>query len=93
MILSAPSHSYKLAKLTSDHRELPEHHSCLLYSIAAEMHRQLINASTNVTEPLPASAAPKSDSFDEEGAAKVKTEDEDKGKKRKPREEPDQPEQ
>ena len=88
MIRSAPSHNYKLAKLTFDHHELLEHYN-MLYNIAAEMHRQLTTASANATEPLPASAAPKSDSSDEEGAAKVNIEDEDKGKKRKPSEELD----
>jgi hypothetical protein len=85
---SAPSQNYKLAKLTSDHRELLEHYN-LLYNIATEMHRQLTHASTNVTEPLPIGAAQESDSYDEEGTAKVKTKDEDKSRKRKPSEERD----
>ena len=92
MVRTEPNQDYKLAKLTSDHQELLKQYN-LMYNVVAEMHRQLTSASTTATEPpAEATAAPKSDSSDEERAVKVKAEDEDKSKKRKPSEEPDQPE-
>ncbi len=92
MMRSAPSQDYKLAKLTSDHQELLGQYN-VLYKVAAEMHRQLTNASTSATQTQAgATSAAEIDSSDEEGAIKVKTEDKDKSKRRKPNEEPDQPE-
>ncbi len=89
---SAPSQDYKLAKLTSDHQELLIQYNSP-YKVAAKMHRQLTSASTAATQPQAGvTSAAESDSSDEEGAVKVKTEDEDISKRRKPNEEPNQPE-